>query len=505
MSLPKGPVLGQRHVLVFWGAMGFMLAYCMRVNLSVALVAMVDSSELEEENKTRSLECMERIMPPPVPANQSNDPRPHHNGVFHWPRRLQGLILSSFYWCYFVLQVPLGTFAQRHGGKWIFGAGIITTAVLTLLTPMAALISPYLVIALRTAEGLAESVTYPAMQAILSNWAPREESSTLVAFTFVGNSLGAILGQLSSGPLAYSTFLGGWPSIFYVHGTATLIWFLPWCLCVYDTPMQHPRVSTEERNYIHDSLGINLWESMTDHRRRTPWLKILTDPPIWAFAVTTICFNYAYNNILTTMPQFLSDVLHFDIKYNGIVSALPYISMVVFQIVFSIASDRIIQSGLTSRSLTKKLFSFFGFCGIASCQIAIAFTGCDAILTVGLLCSTLAFSALLYGGYISNAIDLTPEYAGTVFGLVNSLGNLTGILAPIITDRITEDGTRAEWNVVFYLSAGLALFGAMFYSFLGSSDRRHYGVAIHRPRPADFEASEHLNLDDERSYGSIQK
>ena len=180
--------------------------------------------------------------------------------------------------------------------------------------------------------------------------------------------------------------------------------------------------------------------------------------------------------------------------------------MAVCQIIFSITSDRIIQSGLTSRSLTKKLFSFFGFCGIACCQIVLVFTGCDAILTVAILCATLAFSALLYGGYISNAIDLTPEYAGTVYGCVNSIGNLTGILAPIITDRITDDGTRAEWNVVFFMSAALAMLGATFYSFLGSSERRHYGIAINRTRPADFEASEHLAMmDDDRSYGAIQK
>lgn len=503
--MEKGPLFGQRHVLVFWGAMGFMLCYMMRVNLSVALVAMIDLSAVEGENKSLNQECMQSVQPShPSPSNSS---RPaHHNGMFQWSRQLQGLILSAFYWCYFILQVPLGAVAQRHGGKWIFGAGVIATAVLTLLTPLAAFISPYLLIILRVVEGLTESVTYPSMQAILSNWVPREESSTLVAFTFVGNSLGAIVGQLSSGSLAYSSFLGGWPSIFYIHGGAALLWFLPWSLCVFDTPIQHPRITTEERMYIHNSLGLLTTQSMTDRRRITPWRKIFSDPPFWAFLVASICFGFSYNNILTTTPQFLSDVLHFDIKYNGIVSALPFICMTFSQLLFSVASDQIIACNNTTRTCTKKIFTLFGFLGLASCQIAIVFSGCDSTFTVALLCMTLVFSGLFYGGYISNAIDLTPEYAGAVFGLVNSIANLTGIVAPLITDKITEHETRTEWNVVFYLVAGISVFGGLFYTCLGSADRRHYELYGPLLQPPDLEVSEHMLMTaEDKEYGSIQK
>jgi len=46
--------------------------------------------------------------------------------------------------------------AQKYGGKHVFGIGIFLTAVLTLLTPMAARIGPAYMIGVRVLEGVGE-------------------------------------------------------------------------------------------------------------------------------------------------------------------------------------------------------------------------------------------------------------------------------------------------------------------------------------------------------------
>ena len=67
-----------------------------------------------------------------------------------------GWVLAAFFYGYLVTQIPGGLLAQRVGGKWVFGLGVLITSVLTTLTPFAADTSIWLLVALRVLEGLSE-------------------------------------------------------------------------------------------------------------------------------------------------------------------------------------------------------------------------------------------------------------------------------------------------------------------------------------------------------------
>ena len=44
-----------------------------------------------------------------------------------------------------------------------------------------------------------------------------------------------------------------------------------------------------------------------------PWRGLLTDPCVWALAVADFCLNWAGYAGLTQLPQYMEDVLKFDI------------------------------------------------------------------------------------------------------------------------------------------------------------------------------------------------
>lgn len=81
---------------------------------------------------------------------------PLQNAEFDWSETLQGHILGAFYYGYVFAQIPGGILAQKYGGKHVFGVGIFLTAVLTLLTPLAARIGPAYMIGVRVLEGIGE-------------------------------------------------------------------------------------------------------------------------------------------------------------------------------------------------------------------------------------------------------------------------------------------------------------------------------------------------------------
>ena len=75
---------------------------------------------------------------------------------FPWSPSLQGIVLGSFFYGYILSQIPGGWLAARHGGKRVFGIGIAVTSLITLITPLLARLSIYLLVLGRVIEGIFE-------------------------------------------------------------------------------------------------------------------------------------------------------------------------------------------------------------------------------------------------------------------------------------------------------------------------------------------------------------
>ncbi|ELV10819.1 Sialin [Tupaia chinensis] len=167
-----------RYNLAVLAFFGFFVLYALRVNLSVALVEMIDVNTTVSDNRT-SKECADHSAPINVLPNQTGK-------RYHWDAETQGWILGSFFYGYILTQIPGGYIASKVGGKLLLGFGILGTAVLTLFTPVAADLGAVPLIVLRALEGLGEGVTFPAMHAMWSSWAPPLERSKLLSISYAG-------------------------------------------------------------------------------------------------------------------------------------------------------------------------------------------------------------------------------------------------------------------------------------------------------------------------------
>ncbi|KAG7280337.1 hypothetical protein CRUP_026878 [Coryphaenoides rupestris] len=134
-----------RYGLALMSCYGIFVAYTLRVNLSVAMVEMVDML-----NSTDQANHTESVCRPSQPSFRRN----HTASMHHWDSETQGWILSSFYYGYIFMQLPGAYLASRYGAKWLMGLGILSTAVFTLLTPVAANMGAGYLIAVRILEGI---------------------------------------------------------------------------------------------------------------------------------------------------------------------------------------------------------------------------------------------------------------------------------------------------------------------------------------------------------------
>ncbi|GLT51970.1 hypothetical protein SLA2020_253390, partial [Shorea laevis] len=92
--------------------------------------------------------------------------------------------------------------------------------------------------------GIGEGVLMPAMNNILSKWAPVAERSRSLALVYSGMYLGSVTG------LAFSPFLihkFGWPSVFFSLGSLGTVWFVVWLNKAPSTPLEDPELMPQEK------------------------------------------------------------------------------------------------------------------------------------------------------------------------------------------------------------------------------------------------------------------
>lgn len=52
----------------------------------------------------------------------------------------------------------------------------------------------------------------------------------------------------------------------------------------------------------------------TSHGWLLPVLPMLLSLPLWAIIVSQMCFNWSYYTLLTSLPTYMDNILHFDLK-----------------------------------------------------------------------------------------------------------------------------------------------------------------------------------------------
>lgn len=284
---------------------GFMFNYMLRVNLTIAIVDMVDKTQQNSSNSSTEL-------------SNSTETRIEETR-FDWTATQKNDVLGSFFWGYVLTEILGGRLAEIVGAKRIFGGGMLFASILTILTPAACYIDFYVVLILRAVLGFFLGATWPAMPPMATKWIPPLERSKFIA-NMMASSLGAALTLPICGYLI-STL--GWASVFYVTGTVGLVWSVLWFLLIHDSPAQHPRISKEERAEIEAKIaegegGKSIKPSSV------PWIQILISLPVWAIIITHACSVFGYFMVVNQLPTYMKDVLNYNIKKNGVLSSLPY-------------------------------------------------------------------------------------------------------------------------------------------------------------------------------------
>lgn len=344
-----------------------------------------------------------------------------------------GTAVSAFFWIYAPVQLVVGWLCDRFSVYRLMAWGVVLWAASTLLMGFVGGFVSLLV--LRVILGVGESVVFPASGKIIARHVPAEGRGLANAYCAAGIALGPAIGTLAGGMILATL---GWRAIFIAFGVATLIWLAPWRRVVRALPSRH---EDEDSATVPVRVLMRSWG-------------------LWAMGIGHAAGNYGFYFLLAWLPLFLVQQRGLTIAEMTLLATLGYSVQAVAALSLGAISDRWTRSG-RSEAAIRRWMLVAGQLLMAACILGIGAN--ENMVTIGiLLClAGIATASLSMNLYSVAQMFAGLRAAGTWIGFQNALGNISGILGPVITGIIID---RSGYGDAFTLAAAVAAFGAIWWA-----------------------------------------
>jgi MFS family permease len=357
-----------------------------------------------------------------------------------WDKGQFGLVFSAFLIGYALLQIVGGVVADRWSAGKVLALAFCGFSLFTALTPLGQS-SFVLLLMMRFFVGAFESVTMPALTSLNSRWIPRSEFGRAQTLSLSGITVGQMLAY----PLTTWIILqSSWPMVFYVNAVFGFVWVGAWLWYATDAPDAHPRISQEERQYI----AGNLPPKPTAH---LPLRVVFTNSSLLILSLSYMCFAYVGWMFLFWFPDYLVEGRGFSLGAMGLIGIAVHGAGFVGLIGGGALSDRLLRTGW-SPQFARARFSGIGVALSLPFLLSAVLVPSASVCVLMLIMFYFLFASAI-AGYTTIALEFNPHIAGSIFGLINTLGSFAGIFGPMTAGFLLAQS--GDWMLPFVVAAAV--------------------------------------------------
>lgn len=256
--------------------------------------------------------------------------------LFDWSNKDYAAIMVSFKIAYGIGLLFMGSIIDRLGTKIGYTLSIAIWSVFGMLhaaiRPAFSLIG---FIVARFGLGIGESGNFPAAIKTVAEWFPKKDRAFATGIFDASTSVGAILAPFIVGAIV-SAEGDNWQIPFLLTGALSSLWVFLW-FRTYTKPEVHPKLSKEELAYINS-------DSEEENAEKIPWLKLLPKRETWAFSLTTIT-DGVWWFYLFWGAKFLTERFGFDIVNMGVPFLIIFVMADAGSLLGGYASGALIRKG----------------------------------------------------------------------------------------------------------------------------------------------------------------
>ncbi|WP_196607479.1 MFS transporter [Pectinatus frisingensis] len=364
-----------------------------------------------------------------------------------------GVLMSAFFLCYALLQIPAGFISDKFGQRKVLGLSVLWWSVATGLTGIATGFKSLM--GLRMILGVGEAGAYPSNAAITRKWFPKSERATVGGIFDSGQKFGGAFGVPI---LTWLMISVGWRETFAVLGILGIVWSLAWWILFKDDPADHKGVNKMELDYIHEG-------GMDEKDKTMPmkWWQLLRYRNVIAMCIGFFMINYNSYFFITWLPMYLMKDRGLSFSQMGFAASLPLLCGAIIEVLAGYLSDKVHSSGKMSLTKTRKLFLCIGL--VMASFIGFAAVSKSLVIALILLCISKSGTVVAASQVWAIPSEIAPRnMTGIVAGIQNCVSNFGGVVGPIITGFIVGYTGHFEFALLF--SAFLLLLAIFNFIFV---------------------------------------
>jgi len=384
----------------------------------------------------------------------------HMSSDLGFTEAVYGFGAGIFFLGYFLFEIPSNLLLERIGARKTIARIALLWGLASIATMFVRTASWFYV--LRFLLGAFEAGFAPGIYLYLTYWFPARHRAQMVGVFQTAVPIAGIVGGPLSGwimdALSHQTRLANWQWLFLLEGIPSLVMGVMALAFIVDTPAQARWLTAPERLFVLADLEKDRRQAGARTHRFTHALR---ESRVWLLTLVYFCLVSASPTLAFWGPTIINDLGVKNDRAIGWLSALPNLAALIGILLVGRHSDR-----------TRERRYHCALCCLAAAV---------GLVLIGVFARTpvLSFVALMIGvaGVLSAfapfwqmpSMVLAGTAAAGGIALINSLGNLSGWLAPFIVGWLKDlTGTTSTG---LYVVAGLEILAALLI-LLFTSDRQ---------------------------------
>jgi len=357
-----------------------------------------------------------------------------------------GFAVGTFYWGYFIFEVPSNVILEKIGARIWIARIMITWGILAGFTAAVTNSTNFAIV--RFLLGAAEAGFFPGIILYFTYWFPARHHARIVSGFLVGLPVAVAFGSpISTALLSLDGLFGlrGWQVMYIAEAIPTVIIGVLTFFVLTDRPQQAKFLTEEERDWLVTTIAAE--RRATEAVRRYSLWEALYNPKVLLLALNYLGIVTASLGMLFFIPQIIKSLGNYSNMTVGWLTMIPYICGAIAMVIWGRISDH-----MNERRWNLFVGCLFSFAGLV---IAGATMGTWWAL-VGMSIAAMGFYGSKGPFFAMPPMFLSGSALAAGIAWINSLGNLGGFFGPWYVG-VMKDWTGSYSGGLY----GLALLGLM--------------------------------------------